>query len=96
MNPNQNPHQNRLDYFRLRMRLTTAEVAHLLGHNDTSAFWDYETGRRLPNLINAFRLSIILRVPVEFIFGGLYDDLRNHIRAEEERLVESNRQQRLF
>jgi DNA-binding XRE family transcriptional regulator len=96
MPENQNEHQNRLDYYRRRMRFSTAQVAHLLGHQDTSSFWDYEVGRRLPNLTNAFRLSIILRVPVEFIFGGLYDNLRHEIRAKEERLSESSRQQVLF
>jgi DNA-binding XRE family transcriptional regulator len=77
-------HQNRLDFFRRRMMFTTSHVAHLLGHRNTATFREFERGERLPSLINAFRLGIILRVPVEFLFPDLYDDLKNDIRAEEE------------
>jgi transcriptional regulator with XRE-family HTH domain len=79
--------QNRLDYFRRRMRFSTSHIAHLLGHKDSSTYCDYERGDRLPTLANAFRLSVILRTPVEFLFPSLYDGLRNAIRAEEERLA---------
>jgi transcriptional regulator with XRE-family HTH domain len=82
------PNQNRLDYYRRRMRFSTAHVGHLLGHKDTSAYRDYERGDRLPTLVNAFRLSAILRTPVEFLFPNLYDNLRDAIRAEEERLAQ--------
>lgn len=68
------------------MRLTASRVAHLLGHQDASTFSDYQRGERLPSLVNALRLGIILRVPVEFLFPKLYDEMRNQIRAEEERL----------
>lgn len=77
---------NRLDYFRRRMSFTPAHMARLLGHQDTSTYCDYERGDRLPSLINAFRLSAILRTPVEFLFPSLYDGLREAIRAEEERM----------
>ncbi len=78
------------------MDLTPAQVSQLLGHKDPSSFWDYEEGIRLPVLINALKLSIILRTPVEFLFGGLYDSLKKEIRDEEERLTQSARQQTLF
>jgi transcriptional regulator with XRE-family HTH domain len=78
---------NKLDLFRRRMRFSQRQVAHLLGHNDNSAWSDYERGDRLPSLVNALRLGIILRVQVEFLFGPLYDELRNQIRAEEEQLA---------
>jgi len=79
-------HQNRLDYFRRRMRFSTSHIGHLLGHKDSSTYCDYERGDRVPSLVNAFRLSAILRTPVEFLFPSLYDTLRNGIRAEEERM----------
>ena len=68
------------------MRFTTAHVAQLLGHQDASTLSDYERGDRLPSLVNAFSLGIILRVPIEFLFPDLYDRLLKEIRAEEERL----------
>jgi len=69
------------------MRLSTRHVAILLGDKDVSRLSKYERGQRLPNLRNAFRLSAILRVPVEFLFPSLYDLLREQIRAEEERIA---------
>src|ERR1700704_3260940 len=84
--PDQN--QNRLDIYRRRMRLTPRRVAQLLGHKDASALSIYESGERLPSLVNALKLGIILRVPVEFLFPALYDGLRNQIRAEEERIAQ--------
>src|SRR5262249_50615906 len=89
---NQQRHQNRLDFFRRRMMFSTAHVARLLGHGDTSVFRKFERGERLPTLVSAFRLGIIFRVPVEFLFPDLYDGLRNEIRAEEERLAEPTQQ----
>src|SRR6266478_1858138 len=77
---------NRLDLYRRRMRFSQRHVAHLLGHKDNSAWSDYERRDRLPSLVNALRLGIILRVPVEFLFGALHDELRGQIRAEETRL----------
>ena len=71
---------------------STSHVAHLLGHSETSTFRDFERGERLPSLVNALRLGIILRVPVEFLFPDLHDGLRNEIRAEEERLAQPEQQ----
>ena len=63
------------------------QVAHLLDHKGTSVLSNYERGERLPSLANALKLGIILRVPVEFLFGALHDELRDQIRTEEERLA---------
>jgi DNA-binding XRE family transcriptional regulator len=84
--------QNRLDHYRRRMRFTTSQIGHLLGHQDSSTFCEFERGDRLPSLVNAFCLGIILRVPVEFLFPELYNRLRNDIRAEEERMARPEQQ----
>ena len=77
------------------MKFSQRQVAHLLGHKDNSAWSDFERGKRLPSLANALRLAIILRTPVEFLFYDLHDELRDQIRAEEERLAQPT-QQALF
>ena len=46
----------------------------------------YERGHSLPSLALALKLGIVLRVPVEFLFPHLYDQLRLRIREEEDRL----------
>lgn len=71
--------------YRRRMKFSTRKVAGLLGHKDTSAWSNYERGERLPSLVNALKLAIIMRVPVEFLFYSLHDQLRREIRAEEDR-----------
>jgi DNA-binding XRE family transcriptional regulator len=92
MHQNKEPKQNRLDMYRRRMRFSTRQVAQLLGHKDTSAWSNYERGERLPSLVNALRLGIIMRVPIEFLFYSLHDELRQQIRGEEERLAQPNQQ----
>ena len=95
MNQTQHQNQNSVDIYRRRMGFSAAHVARLLGHKDASTLSDYARGTCLPTLTNAFRLGIILRVPVEFLFAALYDGLRTQIRAEEDRLAQSA-QQMLF
>ena len=80
-------YKNRIVVFRRRAGLTQAHVAHLLGHRGTATVSSYETGRTLPTLMTGFGLGIILRVPVEFLFGSMYDEMRVRIRAEEERMA---------
>lgn len=85
---NEQRFKNRLEYFRRRMGVDTRYVGRLMGHKDSSTYRGYERGDRLPSLTNALRLGAILRTPVEFLFGELYDSLRAAIRAEEERLAQ--------
>jgi DNA-binding XRE family transcriptional regulator len=95
MNQSKESKQNRLDIYRRRMRFSQRHLARLLGHTNSSVWSRWERGERLPSLANALRLGIILRIPVEFLFYSLHDDLRNQIRAEEERFAEPT-QQALF
>lgn len=83
----QNQCPNQLDIFRHKRRFSMSHVAHLLGHCTTAALSNYERSTRLPSLVTALRLGIILRTPIEFLFGQLHDDLLRQIRAEEERMA---------
>ena len=78
--------QNSLVLYRRRMGFSQKQVARLLGHRDTSMVSHYEHGRALPPLTAALALEIILRVPVAFLFPGMYDDLKHQIRKMEEEL----------
>lgn len=84
MNPNRREYPNRLEMYRRRMGFDVRHVARLLGHADPSSVLSYERGVRLPSLVNAFGLGIILRVPVEFLFPALYEAMRDSIRAQED------------
>jgi transcriptional regulator with XRE-family HTH domain len=83
MEHNKYQNQNRLVIYRRRIGFSQKQVARLLGLSGTSMLSRYEHGRSLPPLPTAFCLGIILRVPVEFLFPGLYESLRNRIRADE-------------
>lgn len=96
MHQDKQPKPNTLDIYRRRMKLTPSQIARLLGHRDTALWSDYESGKHLPSLVNALRLGIILRIPLEFLFYSLHDDLRSAIRAEEERIATQPVQQALF
>jgi transcriptional regulator with XRE-family HTH domain len=74
---------NDLLAFRLRLRLSRVEVAALLGHKSTKGISKLELGRSLPSFTNALKLGVIYRVPVDFLFSQLYQELRAEIRQRE-------------
>jgi len=69
------------------MGFSQKQVARLLGHRDTSMVSHYEHSRALPPLTVALGLEIIYRVPVAFLFPGMYDELRQRIRRSEEAIA---------
>ena len=69
------------------MGFSQKQVARLLGHRDTSMVSHYEHGRALPPITAALGLEIIYRVPVAFLFPGMYDELKRRIRRDEESLA---------
>jgi transcriptional regulator with XRE-family HTH domain len=86
------PKQNTLVLYRRRMGLTQRQVARLVGHRDASMLSHYEHGRVLPPLAVALKLEIVYRVPIAFLFPGMYEELRREIRQKEESLVNSSQQ----
>ncbi len=47
----------------------------------------YEAGSSSPPLMTALRLEIIYRVPLAFLYGPIFDALREQIRKQEEELA---------
>lgn len=80
-------HISELVHYRKRMKLTQFQVARLLGWKSTKGLCQIESGKGLPTLMTAFKLGIIYRVPIEFMFSSIYQELREHIRAKEASLV---------
>jgi len=87
MEGNKKLHKNNLLLYRRRMGFSQKRVAHLLGHANTQMLSNYECGHNLPPLMTALRLEIVYRVPVAFLYGRVYDTMREEIHAEEERLA---------
>ena|SRR5579875_3415635 len=76
--------KNKITLYRRRMKLSQSHAAKLLGYVDSSTLSLYESGDLLPSLAAAFQLSILLRIPVEFLFPELYDALKKEIRDRED------------
>jgi transcriptional regulator with XRE-family HTH domain len=74
---------NNLVQYRKRMKLTQPEVARLLGWKNIKGLCELEAGRAIPTLITAFKLSIIYRIPIEFLYREFYERLRKQIRMKE-------------
>jgi DNA-binding XRE family transcriptional regulator len=83
MDHGKHKNKNSLVLYRRRMGFSQKTVSRLLGHKDATLLCSYERGRILPPLAAALGLGIILRVPVEFLFPGLYDQLKSQIRRQE-------------
>jgi transcriptional regulator with XRE-family HTH domain len=86
---------NNLVLYRRRMGFTQRQVAKLLGQSDASMISHYEHSRALPPLAVALGLEIIYRIPVAFLFPGMYDSLKDRIRKNEEMLAETPGQRAL-
>ena len=95
MNIEPTPQQNDLALYRRKRGFSQKLVAHLIGHKTHSALSLYEHGRALPPLTTALKLEIVLRTPVAFLFPNLYDNLKQGIRSEEDRMADIG-QQALF
>jgi len=68
------------------MDLSQKRVAYFMGLKGTNTLSRYEHGNKLPGLINAFKLEIVYRTPVAFLFGKLYEQLKGEIRKREVKL----------
>ncbi|MFL6388870.1 MAG: helix-turn-helix domain-containing protein [Terriglobales bacterium] len=82
----QDDHISDLVHYRKRMKFTQLQVMSILGWKNKKGLFQIESGSVTPTLATAFKLAIIYRVPVEFLFSGLHRKLTAEIRAREQRL----------
>lgn len=75
---------NRLEFYRLRMKLSQKRAAAILGFRNVSVLSNYERGNSKPSLERALAMEILYRVPVAFLFPKGYETLRRRIRSKEE------------
>jgi DNA-binding XRE family transcriptional regulator len=81
MRPRPPVNRNRLWIARKRLGLGQKNVARLLGHGTTSVISEYETGRVLPGLRTAIKLSVIYGMPVPELFGPLLHEVCDEVEA---------------
>jgi transcriptional regulator with XRE-family HTH domain len=78
------------------MQFSQKQVASLLDLPYSAMLSRYEQGHLLPSLSTALRLGAIYRVPVDFLFEGLYVKLREEVRAKEAIMRAGVQQRSLF
>ena len=78
---------NRIWKYRKIMNLSQQQIGQLLEYKTTSEISNWEKGKKLPNLINAIRLSEILHTSVEALFPGLYAHLKHDLETKEKKLT---------
>ncbi len=66
-------------YRKLRRHLRVRDVAEAFGFLNAAHISSWEKGLKLPSLPNALRLSAILKVPVEVLYGDLFNALRKEV-----------------
>jgi len=77
---------NDLLRYRERLGLTQQHVAAVLGLQDSAVISKLERQQRLPRLETALKLSVMYRVPVEFLFSDLYKQIRLETRTREDEI----------
>jgi len=83
----QDDHINALVHYRKRMKFTQLQVLSILGWKNKKGLCLIESGNVIPTLTTAFKLAIIYRVPVEFLFAGLHRRLLEQMRTREQQLI---------
>ena len=73
---------------RKRLGYEQKQIAVLLGHKSTYQISRYETGQRIPSLLEAMKLSILYGLPVRTLFN-------HHFRQCRERLEKTIKQSSL-
>ena len=84
---NLRPSDNRIWKYRHIQNLSQQEIGQLLAYKTTAPISNWEKGRKIPNLVNAIRLSEILHTTVEALFPGLYAHLKHELEAKEKKLA---------
>lgn len=60
------------------------DVAKILGIKSSSKISRWEKGECIPNLVNAFKISILFRVMVDSLFIDLLRELREEMKKRED------------
>lgn len=68
------------------MGFSQRQVAEIMGYLSPTDVSHYEGGHKVPSLVTALKFEIVYRVPVAFLFPEIYRQLKERLRAREERL----------
>lgn len=86
MSKTQTKYPNNLTRYRERLGYSREQVAALVGCKKGQTIGRIESGKVVPGVVTVLRLSAALRVPVEFLYQETFHNLREQVRATEERM----------
>lgn len=81
------PLNNYIEMHRQRVGLSQADLACLISVENGSSISRYEQGLRFPNLESLLALEIVLGQPIQEIYAGIADRVRENVKDEAERLL---------
>ncbi len=70
---------NQIRRYRRKHRLSLKKTARLIGLKNECHVSQWETGRKVPSLDNALKLSAALKCPVEILFLERFNQIRSEI-----------------
>lgn len=73
---------NQVGLIRKLRGLNRKKVAILLGHKTTVTIGYWETGFKMPNLKNAIKLQILLKIKIDQLFPNLAEEAREELVKE--------------
>ena len=74
--------RNQIRRYRKKRCLRQRDVSELLGLKQPCDIYRWETGKKLPSLINALKLSAALKCPVELLFLEHYKQIQNDMYGD--------------
>ena len=80
---------NYVAMYRRRCALTLSELAMLIGKDSPASVDRYEANESAPNLETALALAITLEQPVEELFPGIVEELREKVASRAQALLEA-------
>jgi len=78
-------HHNYLWIARKKAGMGQKSVARLLGYRSVSPVSEYETGRLLPSLRSAFKLSVLYNMPLTELYAPLHKEVEAELEARKGR-----------
>jgi len=79
-------YSNELKRYRKRLNLRVVDIAKLMDLESAAHISHWEKGRKLPSLVNALKLSVILNCPVITLFFNHIQEIRKDISRKRSRI----------
>jgi len=76
---------NELRRYRRARGLRLRDVANLIGQSSVAHIAHWEKSRKSPSLENSIRLAIAVQCPMEVLFLGLYNQLKQEVNEAKDK-----------